>query len=229
MPCFHPMPAVRLPDGSVTFTSRSKVDGNDFELPCGQCAGCRLERSRQWAIRCVHESQMHERNCFITLTYSDEFLPPHGGLIYRDFQLFMKRLRKRTGVPVRFFMCGEYGELDQRPHFHAILFGCDFDDRKYFSKTGSGYKLYTSDLLSELWGMGHCPVGNVTFDSAAYVARYCMKKVTGDLADAHYAVDTPNGIFQREPEFAHMSLKPGIGSTWLAKYRSDVFLGIMLL
>ena len=162
MPCFHPMPAVRLSDGSVTFTSRSKVDGNDFELPCGQCAGCRLERSRQWAVRCVHESQMHERNCFITLTYPDEFLPPHGGLIYRDFQLFMKRLRKRIGYPVRFFMCGEYGELDQRPHFHAILFGCDFDDRKYFSKTGSGYKLYTSDLLIQLWGMGHCPVGNVS-------------------------------------------------------------------
>lgn len=202
MPCYHPMPAVRMSDGSVSFVSRNKrgvVD--DLELPCGQCIGCRLERSRQWAMRCLHEASMHDVNSFITLTYDDEHLPVGGTLVYADFQRFMKRLRKAfEPLKIRFYAGGEYGEGTSRPHFHACLFGLHFHDRKYFKRTSAGERIYTSDILSRLWPYGHSSVGNVTFQSAAYIARYCVAKVTGDLAAAHYRVVTEDGeIVDRVP------------------------------
>ena len=220
------MPAVRFSDGSVKFVSRNKagVEGT-LELPCGQCIGCRLERSRQWAMRCLHEASLHDFNAFITLTYSDSNLPPGGSLHYTDFQLFMKRLRKRVGMPVRFYCGGEYGELGTvRPHFHACLFGYDFPDKVSFKRSESGERLYTSKLLESLWPHGLSSVGSVTFQSAAYIARYCVQKVTGDAAKAHYMTITEDGeIIHRESEFNRMSLKPGIGAKWLEKYRTDVF------
>lgn len=219
------MPAVRMSDGSVRFVSRSKRGAQDsLELPCGQCVGCRLERSRQWAMRCLHEASLHQDNAFITLTYSDSNLPRGGSLDYSDFQNFMKRLRKRVGTKVRFYCGGEYGEEQMRPHFHACLFGYDFPDKLYYKKTGSGQSIYTSKLLESLWPLGLSSVGSVTFESAAYIARYCVQKVTGDLAESHYRVVTDDGeIIDRVPEFNHMSLKPGIGKPWLDKFRTDVF------
>lgn len=167
---------------------------------------------------------MHERNCMVTLTFDDLHLPL--SLDYSLFQDFMKRLRKHCGPKrVRFFMSGEYGERFARPHFHALLFGYDFPDRIYFSKSPSGASVFTSVLLSRLWRLGFSSVGDVTFESAAYVARYVMKKVTGDPAVEHYSVvDQDTGeLVQRVPEFCHMSLKPGIGARWLLKYQSDVY------
>lgn len=225
MPCYQPMPAVRMSDGSVKFVSRNKrgVDST-LELPCGQCIGCRLERSRQWAMRCLHEASLYDRNSFVTLTYDDSNLPVGGTLKYDDFQRFMKRLRKRVKSPVRFYMGGEYGEQLMRPHYHACLFGYDFPDRVYYRRTSSGEKIYTSKLLESLWPHGLSSIGDVTFQSAAYIARYCVQKVTGDLAESHYRVITDDGeIVDRVPEFNHMSLKPGIGSRWLAKFQTDVY------
>ena len=219
------MPAVRMLDGSVKFVSRNKrgVDG-DLELPCGQCIGCRLERSRQWAMRCVHESSLHEDNAFITLTYDDSCLPPGGSLVYADFQKFMKRLRRRTGAKISFYVGGEYGEELLRPHYHACLFGYDFSDKVYFKKSASGERLYTSKLLDSLWPFGFATVGSVSFQSAAYIARYCMKKVNGQLAKSHYETITDDGeIIDRLPEFNHMSLKPAIGKRWLEKFETDVY------
>lgn len=225
MPCFHPMPATRMSDGSVTFLSRNKRGAeSSLELSCGQCVGCRLERSRQWAMRCLHESSLYESNSFVTLTYDDAHLPTGGTLDYPAFQKFMKRLRKRIGKPVRFYMCGEYGDENMRPHYHACLFGFDFPDKLFFRRTKSGERIYTSAMLDELWPFGLTSVGDVTFQSAAYVARYCVKKITGDLAQDHYRVITEDGeIIDCVPEFNHMSLKPGIGARWLEKYLSDVF------
>lgn len=75
-----------------------------FTIPCGQCVGCRLEHSRRWAVRMMHEAQMHDKNCFITLTYNDQYLPADGSLHLDHFQKFMKRLRKKFGdVSIRFF------------------------------------------------------------------------------------------------------------------------------
>lgn len=177
-------------------------------------------------MRCMHEAQMHEESCFLTLTYEDSKLPQYGSLNYSHFQKFMKRLRFRLGKPLRFYMCGEYGEQFSRPHFHACLFGASFIyDRVPFKKLDSGSMLYTSALLSEIWTDGFASVGELTFESAAYTARYVMKKVTGDRAEAHYGrLDLTTGeIYSVEPEFCRMSLKPGIGATWIEKYKSDVY------
>lgn len=224
MPCYHPLTAYRSAQGDVVFVERGDIVAT-LALPCGRCIGCRLERSRQWAVRILHETKCHADSCFLTLTFDEEHCPRNRSLDYKVFQDFMKRLRKRfSGKRVRFFMCGEYGEQFDRPHFHACIFGIDFADKVLFSSAG-GTKLYTSPVLDGLWPFGFSSIGEVTFESAAYVARYCVKKVNGDLAKDHYAmVDLDTGeVYQRTPEFAHMSLKPGIGALWLEKFRSDVY------
>jgi hypothetical protein len=227
MPCYHPLSAYQCADGSIVFYESKRHDTvKSLSLPCGQCIGCRLERSRQWAIRCMHEAQMHEQNCFITLTYDDAHLPSDRSLHYRDFQLFIKRLRKRySGRRIRYYMAGEYGENFGRPHWHACIFGLDFDDKKLWKRTSTNSLLYRSENLELLWPFGYSSIGDVTFESAAYVARYIMKKVTGKNASEHYQeIDPDTGeITNRTPEFTKMSLKPGIGYEWYKQYTSDVY------
>lgn len=188
------------------------------QVPCGKCIGCRLERSRQWAIRCINEAQEHEKTCFITLTYRNEELT-YGNekptLFPRDFQLFLKRLRKQRGNGIRFFGCGEYGDRYGRPHYHACIFGTDFPDKVQISEK-DGIPLYTSAELEKLWPLGFNTVGDLNFETAAYVARYCLKKKTGKKA-SYYEEE---GLI---PEFTRMSRRPGIGSSWLKKYQSDVY------
>lgn len=225
MACFHPVKAVQLEDGSVKFSGVMR--GRQLILPCGQCIGCRMERSRQWAVRCLHESQMHDESCFITLTYSEDKLESPV-LDYTHFQLFMKRLRKRCGA-VRFYMCGEYGGEGGRPHFHALLFGYGFPDRQYFGKLPSGSLMFRSAELEALWPYGYSSIGAITFDSAAYVARYaCKSALEGHDGKRRSVklgfVDANTGEFTPfVPEFTRMSLKPGIGATWFEKYKADVF------
>lgn len=223
MACYHPLEAWRTKGGGVTFR-RSESLGFTIKLPCGRCIGCRIDRSRQWAVRCVHEASLHEDNCFITLTYAPEFLPRGATLVKRHFQLFMKRLRKQTGAKIRYYHCGEYGDELSRPHYHALLFGFDFAD-KVLWKTVRGIPIYKSDLLASTWGMGFCSIGAVTFQSAAYVARYIMKKINGDLAQAHYAdVDHETGeMTSKLPEYTSMSLKPGIAAEWFEQFHEDVY------
>ncbi len=193
-------------------------------LPCGQCIGCRLENSRQWAIRCFHEAALHDQNCFVTLTYDDEHLPAGGTLVLRDFQLFMKRLRKEYGSGIRFYACGEYGEKFGRPHYHVCLFNFDPPDKKLY-KVRDHVQLYSSATMDKIWGMGFTVTGDVTFQSAAYVARYIMKKINGPEATPHYeTVDLQTGeLFQQKPEFTTMSRRPGIGKNWLKKYQADIY------
>lgn len=208
-----------------------------LDLPCGRCVGCRLERSRQWATRLVHENSLHSSSCFVTLTYAQEkLLSP--SLEYSDFQNFLKSLRyffrtsssgKRvrarvSRARVRYFVAGEYGDLDRRPHFHALLFGLDFPDRVYWCKGEGGFDLDRSPILEKLWPHGFASVGDVTFQSAGYVARYVMKKITGQLAQRHYEVVDADGCITRlTPEFCRMSLKPGIGAGWFARWnKTDV-------
>lgn len=168
---------------------------------------------------------MHELSTFVTLTYDDENLPESGSLVKSHYQSFMKRLRKFHGAPIRFFHCGEYGETTRRPHYHAILFGIDFADKKTHSKNAQGDQIYTSETLAKIWGKGHCWIGSVTDKSAAYVARYIMKKVTGEQANAHYeSLNLSTGeIYRLTPEYITMSNRPGIGYTWFEQYAQDVF------
>lgn len=223
MACFHPLDAWQLESGAIVFAERGSVK-RPLQIACGQCVGCKLERSRQWAVRCMHESSLCDENSFITLTYDDEHLPIGGYLVYRHFQLFMKRLRREVSRPVRFYAAGEYTEGYWRPHFHALIFGFAFSDRKLFSRN-DGYPLYSSGRLDRLWGKGFCTVGDVSVQSAGYVARYAMKKVNGQNADVHYTrVDLRTGeVYQLPPEFAYMSNRPGVGADWFRRFSSDVY------
>lgn len=171
----------------------------------------------------MHEAALFEDNCFLTLTYDDEHLPEDLSVDVRAMQLFLKRLRKRFGSGIRFVYCGEYGETTERPHYHAILFNIDFSDKKLF-KIVNGNRLYTSECLNSIWSNGNCLIGSVSFESAAYVARYVLKKVTGKAAASHYSfVDSDGVVHQRKPEFFQPSRRPGVGSAWLSKFSSDVF------
>lgn len=226
MPCYSPLDAYQCYDGSVVFVNNLRRHDirRTMQLPCGQCIGCKLERSRQWAVRCMHEASMHQHNAFITLTYDDAHIPPRGQLNHTEYQKFMRRLRKNIAPKqVRFFMCGEYGELNGRPHYHAALFGHDFNDKLYWMKSPSGQRLYRSATLERLWPYGHSTTADVTFESAAYIARYCTKKITGDAANTHYKRTDSEGEYQLTPEYGKMSLKPGIGATWYDKYKNDVY------
>lgn len=166
-------------------------------------------------MRMMHEASLHECSVFLTLTYDDSHLPPGASLVKSDQQKFVKRLRKRfSDQRIRFFQCGEYGEQSFRPHYHGIYFNVDFHDKWPWS-VRNGYPVWRSGILEELWPYGLSEIGTVTFESAAYVARYVVKKVTGRRAVSHY-----NG---REPEYATMSRRPGIGADWFARYRSEVF------
>lgn len=211
----------------IVFSAREGILDLPVTLPCGQCIGCRLERSRQWAIRCVHEASLYQKNCFVTLTYDENHVPADGSLHVEHFQNFMKRLRKRHGEGIRFFHCGEYGEKFGRPHYHACIFNFDFTDKKHWS-TRMGNKLYVSEDLQDLWSDGHSILGDVTFESAAYVARYVTKKITGDAALEHYTeFDRKTGeiLADRRPEYVTMSRRPGIGKPWLEKFKTDVYPG----
>jgi hypothetical protein len=236
MACYHPISAGLSGYSTNSATGRvyrrvifKRNDPDivqEVSLPCGQCIGCRLERSRQWAMRCMHEAQLHEHNCFITLTYDDTHLPSDQSLHYRDFQLFIKRLRKRyPTTKISYYMAGEYGENFGRPHYHACIFGLDFYDKKLWKRTSSGSMLYRSTDLETLWPFGYSSIGDVNFESAAYVARYIMKKQTGKDSEKHYQYsDLKTGeIIQMTPEFNKMSLKPAIGLNWYKKYKNDVF------
>lgn len=174
---------------------------------------------------------MHLDNSFITLTYDDKNLPYKATLVKKHFSDFIKSLRHKIYPGrVRFFACGEYGEnqdintLDTigRPHYHAILFGYDprirtdqgHLDPNYLHSENNGNKLYTSPKLESVWKKGFSTIGNCTFQSAAYTARYCLKKITGEPAADYYK--------DRIPEFGTQSTKPGIAADWFYKYRHDL-------
>lgn len=186
-------------------------------LACGQCVGCRIDWAGDWAARCEKEAKLYTRNCFITLTYNDENLPIGGStrstVAKRDWQLFMKRLRKAYPTNgIRFFMCAEYGDLNQRAHFHALLFNHDFPDKRVW-KPHPRTPLYLSESLQQLWGNGFASLGTVSFQSASYVARYVLKKLTGKQADYQ----------DRDPPFVLMSRNPGIGSGWYDKFKGEIY------
>lgn len=223
MPCFTPLKAYRGPDG-IAFNSVEGYVDRPLELPCGKCIGCREYRAQQWALRLVHEQQMHKRSCVITLTYDQEHVPQDGSVDVRHWQLFAKRLRKELG-PFRFLHCGEYGDQNRRPHYHAVLFGHDFAfDRQEHVGRGE-HPQWDSPTLRAIWGQGKTHILDLTYESAAYVARYCFKKYGGDRAAEEYTrYDSNTGeCWSVRPPYITMSRRPGIGATWFEKYQGDVF------
>lgn len=232
MACYHPLPAYRsrtvnpaTGKRGITFDFKEAYYDLKLEIPCGRCIGCRLKHSKDWAIRAYHEASLYDKNCFLTLTYRNEDLPDAGSLNPNDPVLFMKRLRKKYGSGIRSYGCAEYGDKFSRPHYHICLFNFDFNDKQFYKKTKGDNVLYTAPSLTELWPHGFSIIGSLTFESAAYVARYVTKKITGKNAPEHYEKMNEFGeLIQLEPERPIcVSRRPGIGKPWLDKYMKEVF------
>lgn len=239
MGCDFPITAYRSQEWNpetkrygMTFNPMKALNSTrSIRVPCGKCRGCRLERSRQWAVRCTHEASLYPDNCFVTLTYDNAHLPVDYSVHPRDWQLFMKKLRKVLYPKlIRFFACGEYGEQNLRPHYHGLLFGWSPPDKVMFETNANGDKLYLTPTLTGLWEKGLVTVGDLTYQSAAYTARYAMKKISGPMADQHYLRVHPlHGFICRvRPEFLLMSRGGrdgggGIGSGWFDKHGPETF------
>lgn len=222
--CNAPLRAYKTPEGAITFDATRGYYDRPLRLACGQCRGCRLRRTRDWAIRAVHESQMHARNSFVTLTYNNEHLPEDQSVDVEHWQKFAKRVRKEYG-PFRFLHCGEYGEKTLRPHYHAVIFGLNFHEDRAKIGNPSGHPLYASPTLARLWPWGFSAIGDVTFDSAAYVASYTFKKTKGPAEEAqNQRIDTSTGeVWSVKSPYATMSRNKGLGTTWFEKYRGDLY------
>lgn len=179
-----------------------------------------------WAARCVHHAQTYLENSFLTLTYDEDHLP-HGATLYpHHLQLFVKRVRKSLYPKlVEYFGCGEYGDELGRPHYHLLLFNHRFPTEAIWNKSHAGFAQYLSSALTKLWPYGRATQGELTFESAAYCARYALKKINGEKAKRHYErVDPETGeITRRAPEFLLMSKRRPIGKEWLTNFKSDVY------
>lgn len=237
MTCFHPMEVWRcrnLDDKrfSILF-SEKKASRFDFseriKIPCGQCIGCRDDRAMQWAIRCTHEASLYSKNCFITLTYDDDYMPKNYGIDISWIQRFNKRLRKKyRECKIRTFYCAEYGSKPVmvgsplgRPHFHEILFNFDFPDKYFWSYSPNGKPIYRSPTLEELWPYGFSTIQDMSYGAARYCARYALKKINGKLRDEYY-MDPRTGEI-RNQEVCKASNRPGIGYEWIKKFKNDVY------
>jgi len=229
MPCYLPLVGWHTTGKKITFKrSEAFFPNQPMSLPCGRCLGCKIAKSKDWALRCYHEAQLNDaglNNCYITLTYRPDDLPPDGILVKSHFQKFIKRLRKNTKQKIRYFMCGEYGDTTGRPHYHALLFGYRFPDAKFWTER-KGNRIYKSKLLEATWQKGNCELSGVTFKSAAYVARYLLKKQnTAEATQDRYCIyNKETGEIKLRPfEYVAMSLKPGIGAKFYEKYPDSFF------
>lgn len=264
MGCDSPLKGWRDRDTNGITFRRENGFGEKMEVGCGQCLGCRLDHSRMWAMRIVHESTLHEYtggNCFITLTYRDEgecsldekkrglHVPSDWSLHKSHFQRFMKRLRKHfPKQEIRYFCAGEYGrkcrhgiDLEHgdcpigcilgRPHYHACLFNCSFDDLIPYETDGAITRYY-SPFLEKVWGYGFVDVGELNYTTANYTAKYILKKVKKVKdSDDYWHFDDYGNVTFLTPEFvlmsrgnaSHKGKRCGIGAGWFEKYRDDVF------
>lgn len=173
-------------------------------VPCGQCQPCRVHKKLLWASRIQLEAQCHSQSVFLTLTYDDEHLPENGSLKPDDIANWLKRIRKAMEpLRLRYFACGEYGSTTWRPHYHVALFGYPICARlESFFNRGGGC-CTDCDRLRETWGLGSIISKPLDPTSAKYIAGYVTKKMN--------TKDDPR-LEGRHPEFARMSLKPGLGA-----------------
>lgn len=218
-------------DGSTGLDGRRGDVVRRTVWDCSRCVGCLQARSAGWALRCWHESQLYGAdNAFLTLTISDDHLPPGGSLSVDAIQRFVKRLRKSVdalepGRRIRFLEVGEYGSKSGRGHYHALIFNWRFPDRTYYSKSPSGEKLFDSAQLSKVWPFGQALLGDVNERSAAYCAGYCMSVLEQARIESRVPlIDPETGeIFHRIPQFSTRSSKPGIGAGWFERHWQDCF------
>lgn len=203
--CLYPVNVRARPHGALSFP---------VTVSCGKCLECQRQKSIEWSFRIMDECSVHEQNCFITLTYNEESLPDPPFVSRREVQLFMKRIRKEIApLKIRFFACGEYGKKNQRPHYHAILFGY-FPNDCWLWKIEDGIELYRSPMLEKCWTYGFSSVGKVTEKTALYCAKYMNKYAydNGKQLRSAYPDDPDCPFFDKiTPPFIQMSNRPGIG------------------
>lgn len=254
MPCYSPMIGWRKKNGEVVIygdlrnedwhtapESLTSKGVNPYEderiiVPCGQCTGCRLEYSRQWADRCYLESKLYETNYWLTLTYDDTHLESllvptvdkatgeittTPSLYKKDLQDFLKRLRERwhriyKHNGIRYYGCGEYGEKYHRPHYHITIFNIEIPDLKHWYSKG-GFATFRSEEIEKLWGKGLVTINRNSWQTSAYTARYMLKKLKGKWAKIEYA---EAGI---APEFCVCSRKPGIAREYYEKHKNEIY------
>lgn len=233
MACTKPMRAWLVSDESgmrVSFASKGGLpfsgpasSREPMSLDCGWCKHCRLMKSGDLSVRAMHQSLSYERSCFVTLTYDDKHLPVHRSIDLSVIQKFLKRFRKRFGEGIKYVYCGEYGDLNQRPHYHLLIFGENFHRDRYEWQMSNGNVLYRSPSLEKCWKFGYSSIGDFNFSTAGYVSRYIFKKRVGRVADGHYEyLDRDTGIiYQRDQEFCKWS--KGLGKEFLLKHVSSIY------
>lgn len=228
MPCYRPLKGYRSPGGQIKFGRPGAWVDRPTSVSCGNCIGCRNQHALTWATRIMHETQMAEESCFLTTTYDDAHLPSDRSLHVEHAQAFIKALRRRS-KPFKYYLCGEYGSTTLRPHYHYCIMGESFaTDRTYYRKTKNGDSLYRSETVNAAWPHGtHNLIGELSTQSACYVASYVNKKYRGSYSDMYYRTlfieDGIATVHQLHPEFATMSRRPGLGKTWFEKYHRDVY------
>lgn len=247
MGCYKPIPAYQDGEGRVKLGP--PVGTENLALPCGKCIGCRTDRATEWAHRCEHEATQYRWNTFLNLTYADDRLPAEGTLRADHLRNFIKRLRKlgsrrdsghlirNAELPIRYLACGEYGEENRRPHYHALLFNAGFSDRRRVGRK-DGHELYESPTIAKLWPYGAHRLGDATPAAASYIAKYTLK-AGYDQEKAEFrrawACDletqthiSRDGELIQQPPFVRMSLKPAIGAAWVKAYSSDLTKGFLV-
>lgn len=187
----------------------------EFKVPCGKCLGCRISRSREWAIRLMHESYSHAESIFVTLTYNEENLPLNNQISKQELTLYLKRLRKRLEPrKIRYYACGEYGDETGRPHYHLIIFGLGLDEHT-LTKYGQNYAVEKGPAL-DAWKKGFVVIGEVNYNTCRYTAEYIQKKLYGWKAK-----DDP-----RQQPFALMS--KGLGYSFAEKHQQYLYDNLMI-
>lgn len=220
MSCYRPV------KGYINLKGKFQRQNNgakllDATMPCGHCDGCRRRKRDDWAIRCTHEAKLYRHNTFITLTYDPENLPVNGSLVPHHMDRFLDNLRKRLNrKPFRFFACGEYGDNFHRPHYHILLFDYWPED----ARQAIGTDYFSSKFLTDKWKKGHVSIGQVTYASAKYAAKYTLKEPIGYKKAMHQEqrYDHLHGLLvDVDPQFVKFS--PGLGKKWVEKYWTDYY------
>lgn len=181
--------------------------------------------ARDWSIRCYHEALepplgVRRESCFITFTYDPEHLPADHGVDPREMKRVLKELRRRADPrhKLRYFLVGEYGGVTYRPHYHMLLYGESFREDGVVYKVENGRQFWTNERLDAVWKKGVALIGELTPETAAYTAGYCLKKLK-DKEEVLGRFDEKTGeAWTVHPTFRRMSLKPGLGSAFFAKY-----------
>lgn len=253
MKCLYPVRFYRDDKGNISHdANKIKIASEGFR-PCQYCINCRLRRAESNAIRMIHETQFHDQSCFLTLTYSEENLPPSGSLDYTHVTNFLKRLRKKLNSKnLSYYRVGEYGDNFSRPHYHMVLFGYDFSDpisyngtlnRKTLTPTAGDHKYYKSDFATDCWSHGFVDIGDVDYATCMYTAKYVTKKLYGSDAKKYgtklsECASSSKGFtypkFKKYPKnhplyksvphpLAGTRTSSAIGKRWIEKYYADVY------